>query len=148
MIRTFYTIIQQEGNNTGIVVPDEIVTYFNSGRNPKVKVTINDYTWRGTVQVVGGKFMISFSADKREATGVMGGDTIFITIELDTEPRTVELPDDLKAALAEKPGATEAFDTIAFSRRKEYVRQVEEAKTPETRTRRIAKVVAEIGESK
>ncbi len=92
--------------------------------------------------------MISFSADKREATGVMGGDTVFITIELDTEPRTVEIPDDLKAALDANPGATEAFDKLAFSRRKEYVRQVEESKTQETRDRRIARVVADMSNGK
>lgn len=144
MPRTFYTILRQEGNNTGIEVPEEIVNSLNSGRNPKVKVTINDYTWRGTVQVLDGRFMLSFSAEKRKATGVNGGDTVFVVIEPDTEPRTVEVPDDLKAALAETPGASEAFEAVAYSRRKEYVRQVEEAKTQETRDRRIAKVVAEM----
>ena len=76
--------------------------------------------------------MLSFSSDKREELGINGGDEIVVTIELDTEPRTVEVPEDLKAALSEKAGALEAFDALAF-RRKEFVRQVVEAKAQETK---------------
>ena len=68
-----------------------------------------------------------------------------VTLELDTEPRTVDVPDDLAAALAAKPGAREAFDKLAPSARKEHVRQVETAKAQETRERRIAKIVAGLG---
>jgi uncharacterized protein YdeI (YjbR/CyaY-like superfamily) len=70
-----------------------------------------------------------------------------VTLELDTEPRTVEVPDDLTAALAEKPGAREAFDALSYSIRKEHVRQVETAKAQETRERRIANIVAKLGNS-
>jgi hypothetical protein len=148
MAHTFTTTLKQEGNASGIEVPEEIVTALGSGRNPKVKANVNGYEFRGTVQVSNGRFMLSFSSDKREASGINGGDEIEVTIELDTEPRTVEVPDDLKAALSEKAGALEAFDALAFSRRKEFVRQVVEAKAQETRTRRIANIVAQMGETK
>ncbi|MEO6060951.1 MAG: YdeI/OmpD-associated family protein [Thermoflexales bacterium] len=67
-----------------------------------------------------------------------------MTLELDTEPRAVELPEDLAAALAKKKGARAAFDASAPSKRKEFVRQVVEAKAADTRARRIAKIVAEL----
>ena len=84
--------------------------------------------------------MISLSAEHRAAAGVQGGDEVEVSVRLDLEPRTVPVPPDLRAALTEA-GVLEAFEKSAPSRKKEAVRQVEEAKTPETRARRIAKVV-------
>jgi uncharacterized protein YdeI (YjbR/CyaY-like superfamily) len=68
-----------------------------------------------------------------------------VTLELDTQPRTVAIPDDLAAALAAKPGARAAFDALAPSQRKEQVRQVETAKAQATRERRIAGIVEKLG---
>ena len=144
----FNTIVKSEGKTAaGIVVPPEIVEALGSGRNPKVKVSVNGYTFRGTVQVSNGRFMLSFSADKREASGVKGGDQVEVTVELDTEPRTVEVPEDLRAALSAKARAMEAFEALAYSRRKEFVRQVNEAKAQETRARRISGIVAQVDEA-
>jgi len=141
------TVLQAEDvNATGLVVPPEVVTELGSGRNPKVKVTLNGYTYRGTVQVSSGRFMLSLNAENREAAGVKPGETVAVALELDTEPRTVQIPEDLKAALAAKGGALEAFEALSYSKRKEFVRQVEEAKAQETRNRRIAGIVAQMGE--
>ena len=145
---TFTTIVKTAGKTAaGIVVPPEIVEALGSGRNPRVKVSVNGYTFRGTIQVSNGQFMLSFSSDKREASGVKGGDQVEVTVELDTEPRTVEVPEDLMAALSAKAGAMEAFERLAYSRRKEFVRQVTEAKAQETRERRIAGIVAQLGDA-
>jgi uncharacterized protein YdeI (YjbR/CyaY-like superfamily) len=77
----------------------------------------------------------------RAAAGLRPGETVEVTLALDVEPRTVEVPEDLRAALAAQAGASAAFDALAFSKRKEFVRQVEEAKAQETRARRIAAIV-------
>ncbi len=139
------TVLQdQEVNATGIMVPAEIVAALGKGRNPKVVVSLNGYTYRGTVQVSSGKFMLSLSAANREAAGLKASDQVEVKLDLDTEPRTVEVPDDLRAALSEKAGAFEAFESLSFSRRKEFVRQVEEAKAQETRSRRISGIVAQL----
>ena len=145
MAITYTTIVKRSGKNaTGLQVPDEVVAALGTSRSPKVKATVNGYTWRGTVQVVDGVFMLSLSADHREAAGVHADEQVTVALELDEEPRTVEIPPDLKAALAEKAGALEAFEVLAYSRRKEFVRQVNEAKAQETRTRRIASIVAQV----
>ena len=140
---TFRTTISQFGNNTGIHVPDEIIEKLGSGRRPLVRMTIMGYTYRSAAAVMGGKFMVALSAENRQAAGVKGGDEVDITIALDTEPRTVEAPPDLKAALV-KAKALDAFNASAPSMQKEYVRQVEEAKAQETRDRRIAKIVEKL----
>jgi uncharacterized protein YdeI (YjbR/CyaY-like superfamily) len=88
--------------------------------------------------------MLSLSAENREAAGVQAGQQVEVTMELDTEPRTVEVPDDLAAALVMTPGAREAFDALPYSARKEYVRQVETAKAQETRQRRITGITAKL----
>ncbi len=129
---------------TGFRIPPEVVASLGSGKKPAVRVTINGYTYRNTVAVMGGEFMVGVSAEHREAAGVKAGDVLEITLELDTEPRTVQVPEDLAAALAAKPGARAAFDALAYSIRKEHARQVETAKAAETRQRRIDGIVAKL----
>ncbi len=142
MPQTFVTKIRRDSkkNVTGIVVPPEIVSALGKSRKPPVKVTLNGYTYRSTVSTMDGKFMIGLSAENRKAAGLDGHEQLEVKLELDTEPRITEIPADLKAALV-KGKALAVFEKAAPSRRKEFVRQVEEAKTAETRERRILKVV-------
>lgn len=141
------TILQAEGlDATGIQVPEEVVAAFGTGKRPRVVVSLNGYSYRSTVAAYTGAFMLPLNKEHREAAGVKAGDQVEITLELDTEPRTVEVPADLAAALAEKPGARAAFDALSYSARKEHVRQVESAKAQETRARRVAGIVAKVGE--
>lgn len=125
----------------GIEVPAKVVEGFGQGKRPKVTVTLNGYTYRSTVAVMGGKFLLPLAKVHREACGVQEDKKVEVTLELDTAPRDVEVPKDLAAAL-KKAGLTKAFAGLAFTHRKEQVRSVEEAKTTETRLRRIDKAVA------
>lgn len=139
------TITQEEGMDaTGIPVPAEVVAALGSTKRPPVVVTLNGYSYRSTVAPYGDVFMLPLNKERRAAAGVSAGDEVEITLELDTAPRTVDVPDDLAAALAAQPGAREAFDKLSYSARKEHVRQVESAKAPETRTRRIGKIVSQV----
>ena len=61
-------------------------------------------------------------------------------MELDTEPRKVELPADMRAALADAPEAKAAFAKLSFTHQREYVEWVEEAKRPDTSARIAATV--------
>lgn len=141
---TFHTTILQTGKNTaGIQVPEEIIEKLGAGKRPLVRVTVNNYTYRSAVAVMSSVYMISFNSEHRKAAGVQGGDETDVTLELDLEPRTVEIPRDLKEALVEA-NVLGAFEKSAPSMKKEYVRQVEEAKSQETRERRIAKIVEKL----
>lgn len=145
MKQTFVTNIHQATgkNATGIVVPPEIVEALGQGKKPAVKITLKGYTYRSTVASMGGRFMIGVSAENRSAAGVKAGEQVEVTLELDTEPRNTPIPADLRTALV-KAKVLKAFDEAAPSRRKEFVRQVEDAKTAETRERRIAKIVTSL----
>jgi hypothetical protein len=142
------TVVQAEGKNaTGLRVPADVITALGPQKRPKVTVSVNGYTYRSTVAAYGEVFMLPLSAEHRQAAGVMAGDEVKVTITLDTEPRTVDLPLDFAAALAAQPGARAAFDALGYSVRKEYVRQIESAKAQETRSRRIASIVAKLSGS-
>ena len=147
MAETFTTTILQaeDVNATGIRIPSEVIAALGTHKRPRVVVSLNGYTYRSTVAPFGDVFMLPLSQEHRAASGLKPGDEVEVTIALDLEPRTVEVPEDLAAALSARPGATEAFEGLAYSRRKEFVRQVNEAKAQETRTRRIANIVAQVG---
>jgi len=136
------TILQSGKTATGIRIPDEIVESLGAGRRPPVRVTIGGYTYRSTVAVMGDAYMVGVNADNRAAAGVKGGDEVDVEIELDMAPRTVDVPDDLAAALAAEPAARKMFDALSNSNKSWHVLQVIGAKSNETRERRIAKSIA------
>jgi hypothetical protein len=138
----FRTTIQQSGKTTtGIEVPEQVVEALGSGKRPAVTVTINGYSYRSTVAVLGGRYMVGVSAEHRAGAGVAGGDEVDVDIELDTAPREVRVPADLAAALDAEPAARRTFDGLSYSNKSWHVLQVEGAKTDETRRRRIARSV-------
>jgi hypothetical protein len=139
------TVILGGKTATGIQVPDEVVEQLGAGKRPPVRVTINGYTYRTTVAPMGGDFWIPLSAENRAGAATAAGEEITVEIELDTEPRSVEVPADLAAALDADPAAQEAFAKLSYSNQRRHVLSVEDAKTPETRQRRIEKVVATLG---
>ena len=139
----FETTMLSMGNNTGIELPAEVLEALGGGKRPAVNVTVNGYEYRTTAGIMAGRTMLPFSSDKRAATGIKGGDHLVVELTLDTAPRTVELPDDLSAALA-AAGVREKFDALSLSNRKAHVTSVESAKAAETRTRRVEAVVSKL----
>jgi antitoxin component of MazEF toxin-antitoxin module len=127
---------------TGMRVPAEIVEALGQGKKPQVTVTINGYTYRSTVAVYGGEYMLPVSAEVRAGAGVAAGDEIDVEVELDTAPRVAAVPADLAEALAADPAALAAFERLSYSNQRQHTLSVEGAKTPETRARRVAKAVA------
>jgi Bacteriocin-protection, YdeI or OmpD-Associated/Domain of unknown function (DUF1905) len=126
---------------TGIEVPSSVVDALAAGKRPPVRVTLHKHTYRTTVARMGGRFLVPVSAEVRKAAGVTAGDELDVGIELDDAPRTVDVPPDLAAALAEAPAAAQAWEKLAYTHQKEWARSVEDAKKPETRARRIAAAV-------
>jgi hypothetical protein len=145
----FRTTILQEGKTaTGIRVPSGVVEALGSGKRPRVTVTINGFTYRSSIAVLGGEYMVGVSAENRAGAGVAGGDEVEVDIALDTAPREVSVPPDFAAALAVEPQAQATFDGLSNSNRGWHVLSIEGAKTDETRQRRIAKSVAALREGR
>ena len=145
----FRATIELHGRTaTGIVVPPDVIDGLGAGRRPPVRVTIGTHSYRTTVASRGGRFLVPLSAEQRAGAGVAAGDEVDVDLVLDTEPREVEVPADLAAALDADPRVRGAFDALPYSHRKEHVRAVEEAKAAATRERRIAKAVEMLREGR
>ena len=139
------TVLSARKNATGLPVPESVIEALGSGKRPAVVVTIDGgYTYRSTVGVMNEQFLVPLSAEHRQASGVAAGDTVEVSLEVDTLPRVVELPDDLASAF-EAAGVRAAFDTLSNSRQRALVDPVLQAKAPETRQRRIDKAVESFG---
>jgi bifunctional DNA-binding transcriptional regulator/antitoxin component of YhaV-PrlF toxin-antitoxin module len=142
----FRTEVELGGRTaTGVVVPDEVVAELGGSRRPAVLVTINGHRYRSTVARMGGRYLLPVSAEVRAASGVAAGDVVDVDVELDTEPRVVQVPADLAAALAGEPGAQAAFAALSYSHQRAHVLSVEGAKAAATRERRITKLVEALG---
>ncbi|MFD4673241.1 YdeI/OmpD-associated family protein [Lentzea sp. NPDC058450] len=142
---SFTTLVELNGKTaTGLRVPAAVVEALGQGKKPRVSVTIGAHTYRSTVAVYDGDFMLPLSAANREAAGVAAGETVEVTLEPDLAERTVEVPDDLAAALDRHPGAKAAFTALSYSNQRQRAEAVAAAKQPETRTRRIEKIITEL----
>jgi hypothetical protein len=133
---------------TGFEIPAEVVEGFGAGKAPPVRVTIAGYTYRSTVARRGDRYLVGVSAENRAGAGVAAGDEVEIELELDDQPREVEVPGDFAKALAARPEAEEFFAGLTYSQQKAFVSNVEAAKKAETRERRIQKFVASLGEGR
>lgn len=138
---SFETTLSARGNNTGIVVPPDVIDQLGAGKRPPVVVDVNGHEYRSTVAVMGGQFMVGVSAAVRTATGLAGGDPIQVTLTLADTPREVAMSDDFAAALDANAAARQFFATLPNSLQRFHVDNVNAAKTPETRLRRIDKAI-------
>jgi bifunctional DNA-binding transcriptional regulator/antitoxin component of YhaV-PrlF toxin-antitoxin module len=145
---TFDTTVSPAGNNTGIVVPDEVIERLGAGRRPAVVVNVNGYEYQSTVGVMGGRHLISISAAVRKDTGLKAGDPIHVILTLADRPRDITVPADLAAALSADPSAGAFFAKLSNSLQRYHVDNVNAAKTAETRQRRIDKAISLFREGK
>ncbi len=145
---SFETTLTANGNNTGIPVPESVIDELGAGKRPPVLVDVNGYEYRSTIAVMGGQYFIAVSAAVRAATGLVGGDPIRVTLRVATSPRTVDMPADFAAALDADEAARHFFDGLPNSLRRYHADNVNAAKSPETRQRRIDKAIALFSEGK
>jgi hypothetical protein len=138
---SFETTLSATGNNTGIVVPAELIDELGAGKRPPVLVRVNGHEYRNTVGVMKGQHMVSVSAAIREATGLSAGDAIKVELTLADRPRDVEVPADLQSALQANPTARAFFEKLSNSLQRYHVDNINGAKSEETRDRRIEKAI-------
>ena len=98
-------------------VPFDLKEAFGRAR-PPVRVTIRGHTWRTTPGIYGGVGFVVVNRSVKAATGVDAPERVRVTMELDTEPRRVAVPNDLDAALTADGVAKERFAKMSFSHRR------------------------------
>jgi len=125
------------GATSFLEVPAGVVDGLGGGKRPPVKVTLNGFTWRTTVAVYGGEYYLGVPRPVREQAKVVFDEPVDVLVELDTEPREVAVPDELRELLEANPAAAALFVRLSYSHRKEYVDWIASAKREETRRRRV-----------
>jgi bifunctional DNA-binding transcriptional regulator/antitoxin component of YhaV-PrlF toxin-antitoxin module len=140
---TYETKVIGYKNHASIAIPDEVLAELGTNRRAPLKVTINGYTYQSTATAVNGECRVVFPQKDRDAAGAQADDIVVVTLELDSGVREVVMPEELAAAL-ETAGLSDVFEALTYSKRKEFARQVSEAKAEETKAKRITKVLAEL----
>jgi hypothetical protein len=128
-----------------VEIPFDVKEHFGKAR-PPVRVTINSYTYRSTPCVYGGKYFIPVRMSNQKAAGIMPNDIIAVTIASDTDVREVEPPPELRAALAKDKAAQARWEKLSYTTKKEHALAIIEAKKPETRERRLQKIMKDLSE--
>ena len=144
-VRTFQATVLRDGPMCVIPLPFDPKAAFGKVRAPVV-VTLNGYTYRSTIAAMGGPVCIPLRKSHREAAGLEGGETLTVSVALDTEPREVEAPPDLIAALEATPTGMARWRKLSYTHQKEHVEAIDAAKKAMTRERRIAAAVKMIVE--
>lgn len=140
MTTSYETTILGFGNHAAIEIPAQNLAELGGNKRAPLKITLNGYTYQSTAAVMDGKVLVVFPTKDRQASGVSAGDRTTVTLELDSGYRNVDIPPELAAALKEN-NAANIFRDLAYSKRKEFARQIVEAKSPETKARRVQKII-------
>jgi len=140
-------LLGQAGSEVAALKPpfDVITVFQRKGRVP-VKGTINGFPFRSSLMNMGDGHMMVVNAQMRAGAECKAGDRVRVVMELDDEKRTVEVPAYLRKIIASDPKAKEFWATISFTHQKEYVREIEGAKRPETKEKRIAAMMEALRE--
>ena len=146
---TFKAIIQNAGGGGAFVeVPFDVEKAFGA-KKPKVRAMIDGVLYRGVLTRMGTEcHLLIILKNIREQIGKSFGDEIKVTVELDTEPRVVEIPNDFLKELKKDKDVKAFFDKLAHTHRREYVLWIEEAKKEETRARRILRAIEMLKQGK
>lgn len=140
----FQAKVMPSGNAAGIEVPADVIEALGPQARPLITVTINGHSWRSRLALMRGERLVGISAANRAASGIGMGDVIEVDLELDREPRVVDEPPDLAAALDSDLDARAAFDGLPFGLKRKRITEIEDAKSPQVRQRRIEKLIAQV----
>ncbi len=149
-IKRFRVLLEKHGSSeaTGITIPFDVEKVFGARTRVPVRGAINGFAFRSSIFPMGGRYMMAVNKEMRAGANVKGGETIFVTMERDEEPRIITPPEDFARALKAHKAAQATWDKLSYTHRKEHARAIEDAKRPETRQRRIEKAIAQLAEGK
>ena len=104
---------------------------------------IAGHRYRSTIAVMRGETFVPLRRSNREAAGIAGGDTVEVTLTLDTAPRTVELSDDVAGAIA-AAGLCDAWNCLSYTNQREHAETIDAARRAATRETRIAALMTRL----
>jgi hypothetical protein len=145
MAKTRFTArLRPSGRGAGghlVEVPDDVVAALGGKGRIPVQASFNGVPYRGSIVRMGGVMMLGVTKAVMAEAGAGQGDVLDVVLENDEAPREVEVPPELMMALKRNRAAKAVWDGLSFSHRREYVSSIVEAKTEETRARRVERTI-------
>lgn len=141
----FASVVEPPERMHGLEVPDAVVEALGAGRRPRVQVTLNGHSWITRIAIMRGRNLIGLSKANRAASKVETGQPVTVGIEVVPELTSIDVPQDVQAALDAAPNAARHFESLTLSQRRQHIRVIDQAKSADTRARRIAKLVETLG---
>ena len=139
----------EEGAWPIITIPFDVQEVFGSRARVSVKGTINGFPYRSSIFPEGnGTHTLTVNRSMRDGANVKVGDVLNVVMEVDSAPRSVDVPADFKDALSKNKKAREFFETLPPSHKRAYVEAIMEAKKSETRTKRIDHAIEMLAKGK
>jgi hypothetical protein len=130
--------------SAALTCPFDVQEVFGTKARVPIILTVDGHKFRSSLAPMGGQHMMVFNLEMRQKTGYKAGDTIRIILERDTEPRTIEIPDDVVSVIKSDKAALGTFGKYSYSHKKEVMDWINDAKKPETRTKRIHKLLQDL----
>jgi hypothetical protein len=138
IVKKFRATLATVGPGTSFVeLPFDPKEIFGKAR-PPVVVTVRGHSWRSTPAIYDGRAYLPVRKSNRDAAAISVGDRVEVTVALDTEPRVVEPPPEIRKHKA----ASAAWSKQSFTHQREHADWIDQAKAPETRARRVEKAIA------
>ena len=146
-LQRFTTRLSVRGDSVAVPIPFDPNDIWGAKERHDVSGTVNGHRVRGPLKPDREGYVFPLGPAWRRDAAL--DTTQPVEAEFSPEsPLVEELADDLQAALIARPEAHAFFESIAPFYRKNYIRWVEAAKRPETRTARIAEAVLLLEEKK
>ena len=136
----FKTTIAKYGTRAHIVIPFNPNDVWGVKQRHYIVGSVNGCQVRGPLDSNGTQFFLSLGAAWLRDNNVEARATVDVVLSPEG-PQSESLSPDISAALNAEPEAKAFFDGLATFYRKNYVRWIESAKRPETRSARIAEMV-------
>lgn len=141
MMETFSAPVHQTGSNPYVDIPMRVSRALGQRGYIPVKGRINRFAFRGTLVPLGeGRHRLFVNGTMRRGAGVVVGDRVRVSLEIDHGPRDLPVPIDLARGLRDA-GAWSAFRRARPSDRKDILAYHAALKTAEARQRNVQRVL-------
>ena len=140
-VQRFETIVAKSGTRTFIAIPFDPNEVWGVKQRHHITGTVNEHRVRGSLGSDGTHYFLSLGAAWRRDCGLKAGAKVVVVLSPEG-PQSEKLSADIATALEAEPEAQAFFASLATFYRNTYIKWIESAKRPETRTARIAKMMA------
>lgn len=136
----FTATITKSGNKAMIVLPFDPNQVWATKEQHHITGSVNGYTVRGPLGFDGTQYYVSLGVAWRRDNGLDGATSVEVVLAPEG-PQSSTMASDIVVALDAEPQARTYFEGLATFYRKNYVRWIEGAKRPATRSARIAEMI-------